>query len=171
MVKVYLKAKRLGPSCPEGFTLKELLVVIAIVAVLAALLLPAISSAKNHANSTVCKNHLRQMGQALQMYKHDNGNKYPYFLGPPGPSYGDEIGRDGRAVGLVFWSSKLYPYCPQNWTNTGYHCPGYKGITTGLVKNTANRFGSYTYNLWGVMIEDKAWTKHFGLGPILYWLV
>lgn len=135
-----------------GFTLVELLVVVAIVGILSALLLPALSRAKAHAQSTVCKNHMRQMGQALQMYVHENGGKYPYYLGPPGPAYGDAAGSEGRALGLVYWSSKLFPYYPATWTNSGWHCPGYKGITTGPVKGGAGRFGSYAYNLWGVMV-------------------
>jgi len=153
----------------KGFTLLELLVVVAIISILAALLLPAISKAKAHAQSTVCKNHMRQMGQALQMYVHENGSKYPYYLGPAGPSYGDAPGSEGRAVGLVYWSSKLFPYYASNWTNSGWHCPGYDGITTGPVKGGAGRFGSYAYNLWGAMVQDKGWGKHFGLGPVLYW--
>lgn len=60
----------------------ELLVVILIMAILAALLLPAISNAKSRATATVCNNHMRQMGQALAMYEHDHGSKYPYYLGP-----------------------------------------------------------------------------------------
>lgn len=170
MLVVLREPKR---RCFPGFTLVELLVVIAIIGILAALLLPAISSAKNHAQSAICQNHLRQMGQALQMYVHENGNKYPYYLGPAGPSYGDVVGRDGRAVGLVYWSSKLYPYYPVNWTNAGYHCPGYKGITMGpFSKGGADRLGSYTYNLWGAMVLDDSYAKdheHFGLGPVLYW--
>jgi prepilin-type N-terminal cleavage/methylation domain-containing protein/prepilin-type processing-associated H-X9-DG protein len=165
----FIRVSHGGP----GFTLMELLVVIAIIAILAALLLPAISSAKSHARSAICQNHLRQMGQALQMYVHDNGNKYPYYLGPAGPSYGDAIGREGRAVGLVYWSSKLYPYYPVNWTNAGYHCPGYTGITTGpFWKGGADRLGSYTYNLFGAMVNEDTYAKvheHFGLGPIIYW--
>ena len=156
--------------CRRGFTLVELLVVIAIIGVLTALILPAVSIAKGHAQSAFCKNLIRQMGQALEMYVHENGGKYPYYLGPAGPSYGDAVCGDGRGRGLVYWSSKLYPYYPMNWTNAGYRCPGYKGLTTGQFRRgSADRFGSYTYNLWGVQIQDPGFSKHFGLGPCLFW--
>ncbi len=55
-----------------GFTLIELLVVIAIVVILAALLLPALSGAKERARQVVCKNHLRQWTLAQMMYADDN---------------------------------------------------------------------------------------------------
>src|SRR4051812_5344357 len=61
----------------RAFTLVELLVVIAITAILAALLLPALSRGKKQARSASCKNHLRQAGLALQMYVPDNNNTYP----------------------------------------------------------------------------------------------
>ena len=155
----------------QGFTRVELLIVLAILAILAALLLPALSGAKHRAQATVCRNHLRQMGQALAMYVHDNGSKYPHFLGPAGPSYGDAVASQGKSAGLVYWSSKLYPYYPVNWTNAGYRCPGYRGITSGpFEKGNAGRRGSYSYNLWGALVQDQGWTKHFGLGPIIWWL-
>src|SRR5207302_6311372 len=63
-----------------AFTLIELLVVVAIIAILAALLLPALSGGKERARRVTCKSNLRQFLLAAQMYAHDFENKLPSGL-------------------------------------------------------------------------------------------
>jgi prepilin-type N-terminal cleavage/methylation domain-containing protein len=153
----------------SGFTLIELLMVIGIILILCALLLPVISRTKTSAGSTACRNKLRQMGMALQMYAHDQKNRYPHYLGPTGPAYGDATGERGRAAGLVYWSSKLSPYGVLAWTNTAFHCPGYRGeVAAPGSRDGVDRHGGYAYNTYGVRTANTT-RGSFGLGPIQYW--
>jgi prepilin-type processing-associated H-X9-DG protein/prepilin-type N-terminal cleavage/methylation domain-containing protein len=82
-----------------AFTLMELLVVIAIIAVLAALLLPSLTRSKATAQSTACKNNLRQLGIYLQMYISAN-NCYPV-------NGRNDTRPASRVDSVIFWTGKL----------------------------------------------------------------
>lgn len=93
----------------RGFTLIELLVVISIIAILIALLLPAVQQAREAARRTQCKNNLKQIGLALHNY-HDVARAFP-----PGWIAVDDTGSPSAHEGTsgVGWAAMILPYLEQ----------------------------------------------------------
>jgi prepilin-type N-terminal cleavage/methylation domain-containing protein len=140
-----------------GFTLIELLVVIAAIAILAAMLLPALVKAKAQGQSAYCKNNLREQGVALRLYVDEN-NAYPFYV----------IGGTYNSLNIdIPWEVALgMNYRIHDWdTNRACHCPAYTGpIPNDEYQNAEEQWGSYAYNEWGSGYGVAGQDAGFGLG-------
>jgi prepilin-type N-terminal cleavage/methylation domain-containing protein/prepilin-type processing-associated H-X9-DG protein len=160
---MHLRQRGTRPNRAAGFTLIELLVVIAIIAVLAALLLPALNGAKSRAYTVACLNHQRQLMICWQAYAGDHQdsltpNDFVYFVNI-GTAVPPSLGADGQT-----WCRSLAPLDPEpingstsvlwpyNQSADIYRCPADRSTVDGDSTRLRNR----SFNMSNSINNSKA---------------
>lgn len=140
----------------KGFTLIELLVVIAIVAILAAIIFPVFSRAKENARKAVCMTNLRQLGMALRMYAQDWDEWFPVdrFTGN-----GSSVGSMARLYRLIL---PLLPYVKSKGI---FYCPSaaiaapYDPSVVDTEENWARGWITYIYFSWDTDDPERPFVR------------
>jgi prepilin-type processing-associated H-X9-DG protein/prepilin-type N-terminal cleavage/methylation domain-containing protein len=173
----HMKRSASRPTTSESrgaFTLVELLVVIGIIAVLIAVLLPALSAARKQANATKCAAHLKQIGMAYKLYANDNRDFFPpvrWDYPDRGGLYNENPSLQPQNVKNLYWTDMLIKYVSkfgamnfqigsdpnaidafkQARGSVIWGCPewyGYNGSGPGYVDGTSIFEGGYSVNIY-----------------------
>jgi prepilin-type N-terminal cleavage/methylation domain-containing protein/prepilin-type processing-associated H-X9-DG protein len=140
-----------------GFTLIELLCVITIIAILASLLLPAMSTLSQRADSIKCSNNLRTIGQAVQLYLGDHSQNFPMI----NPAVGASI-YPANTPGVT---DMLTAFSPYGVTSTTLQCPS--DMKQGVNSSYSQYQNSYD---WRPTLDDEnsseplIYGRRFGFG-------
>jgi prepilin-type N-terminal cleavage/methylation domain-containing protein/prepilin-type processing-associated H-X9-DG protein len=151
-----------GAGPRRGFTLIELLVVIAIIAVLAGLLLPALSTAKARAQAIACLNNLRQLQVCWNMYVHDHDDHLPpndFVYTPEGSPISNGV---SWCPGITLFdtttsnieSGLLFQY---NRSTAIYHCPADRSRVRDLEGEELPMLRTRSYNMNGTLACRTTW--------------
>lgn len=169
-----------------GFTLIELLVVIAVIAILAALLLPALTKARERAQAVICLNNTKQLNVAWQLYAADHSDSLPYNLGMAGSSFRTNLNwvNDVMTWGLdsdntnpaAITEAALGPFL--SGSTAVFHCPSDNVVSTiQAAAGWTGRLRSYSMNALigdagtlsakGVNVNDPSYRQFFKITQIL----
>ncbi len=148
-----MKPPTLHRRSPRRFTLIELLVVVAIISILASMLLPALSAAKEKARGVACLNNLKQVGMTLDFYCNENEDFYPHYYNGGGLAGQHWI----RALAPLMNLSQDY----NNWPKTKWMliCPtalSFDETYINTYNNNNNWLTSYGMNVrFGFMRRNR----------------
>ncbi len=161
MENAFLKTRR-------GFTLIELLVVIAIIAILASMLLPALSKAREKARTVSCTNQLKQLNLATTLYTDDHNS---YIL----PTTAPISGLQGRWFQLLYDNNYARELCARRPHNSGSEkaaaplCPAWKSLNHWDVKLAVGGPGTM-WAAWkdngDVLRDNGSYGRYFAYGYI-----